>query len=48
MARILLNDWKQWARERPLWVGGVMEDAFWNFMDQKWKDSFNMAAAPKG
>jgi hypothetical protein len=40
-----LNDWKQWAKERPVCVCGVVEDAFWAFMDQKWKDSLNVAAA---
>jgi hypothetical protein len=39
-----LNDWKQWAKERPMWVGGKVEDAFWAFVDQKWKDSLNVAA----
>ncbi len=40
-----LSDWKQWAKERPIWVGGVVEDAFWAFVDQKRKDSLNVAAA---
>jgi hypothetical protein len=45
MAQMPLSDWKQWERERPSWAGGVIEDAFWNFVDQKWNDSLNVAAA---
>ncbi len=39
------NDWRQWARERPLWIGSVIEEAFWTFVDQKWRDALNVAAA---
>jgi hypothetical protein len=45
MGELPLNDWKQWAKERPMWVGSEVEDAFWTFMDLKWKDSLNVAAA---
>jgi hypothetical protein len=45
MGRMPLSDWKQWARERPVWVRGMVEDAFWLFVDQKWRDSLNVAAA---
>jgi hypothetical protein len=34
-----------WAKERPSWIRDAVEDAFWDFMDQKWKDSLNMVAA---
>jgi hypothetical protein len=40
-----LGDWKQWAKERPKWISGLMEDAFWAFVDQKWRDSLNVTAA---
>jgi hypothetical protein len=40
-----LNDWKQWAKEQPSWIGGIVEDAFWNFEDQKWGDSLKIATA---
>jgi hypothetical protein len=43
MAQMALSDWKQWARERASWVGGIIEDSFW-IVEQKWKDSVNMAA----
>jgi hypothetical protein len=45
MGRMPLSDWKKCARERPMWVEGVVEDAFWAFIDQKWKDSLNVTAA---
>ncbi len=45
MAWMPVGDWKQWAKKRPLQIGGPMEDAIWAFVDQKCKDSLNMAAA---
>ncbi len=39
------SDWRQRARERPIWIGNVVEEAFWAFVDQKWKDALNVAAA---
>ncbi len=40
-----LGDWKQWAKERPQWIQGSLEDAFWKFVDQKRRVSLNVAAA---
>ncbi len=45
LAQMPANDWRQWAKERPLWIGGVIEEAFWTFVDQKWRDALNVAAA---
>ncbi len=45
LAKVPANDCRQWARERPLWIGGVIEEAFWTFVDQKWRDALNVAAA---
>jgi hypothetical protein len=45
LARMPANDWRQWARERPTWIRGAIEEAFWTFMDQKWRDALNVAAA---
>jgi hypothetical protein len=28
-AKMPANDWRQWARERPMWMRGVVEEAFW-------------------
>jgi hypothetical protein len=39
------NDWRQWAKERPIWIRGAVEEAFWTFVDQKWRDALNVAAA---
>jgi hypothetical protein len=38
-------DWRQWARERPDWSREPADEAFWRFVDQKWKDAINVAAA---
>ncbi len=38
-------DWRQWAKERPNWTREATEEAFWNFVDQKWRDALNVAAA---
>jgi hypothetical protein len=39
------TDWQQWAKERPNWMREATEEAFWNFVDQKWRDALNVAAA---
>ncbi len=39
------TDWRQWAKERLVWMREAIEEAFWNFMDQKWQDALNIAAA---
>jgi hypothetical protein len=38
-------EWKQWAKEMSSWMQGEVEEAFWVFMDQKLKNSLNVAAA---
>jgi hypothetical protein len=45
LAKMPPTDWRQWARERPSWMKEAVEEAFWNFMDQKWRDALNVAAA---
>jgi hypothetical protein len=37
------TDWRQWAREQPTWMREAIEEVFWNFVDQKWRDALNMA-----
>ncbi len=44
LAKMLPNDWHQWARERPMWMREAIEEAFWSFVDQKWRDALNVAA----
>ncbi len=45
LAKMPANDWRQWAKERPTWIRGAAEEAFWTFVDQKWRDARNVAAA---
>jgi hypothetical protein len=45
LARMPPTDWRQWAKERPSWMREAVEEAFWNFVDQKWRDALNVAAA---
>jgi hypothetical protein len=43
LAKMPSNDWRQWARERPTWMREAIEEAFWSFVDQKWRDALNVA-----
>ncbi len=45
LAKMPSNDWRQWVRERPTWMRGAIEEAFWAFMDQKWRDALTVATA---
>ncbi len=45
LARMPPTDWRQWAREQPNWMREATEEAFWNFVDQKWRDALNVATA---
>jgi hypothetical protein len=45
LAKMPPMDWRQWAKERPAWMREAIEEAFWNFVDQKWRDALNVAAA---
>jgi hypothetical protein len=45
LAKMPPTDLRQWAKERPVWMREAIEEAFWNFMDQKWRDALNVAAA---
>ncbi len=45
LAKMPPNDWRQWAKERPTWMREAIEEAFWSFVDQKWRDALNVAAA---
>ncbi len=45
LAKMPPSDWRQWARERPAWMREAIEEAFWNFIDQKWRNALNVAAA---
>jgi hypothetical protein len=28
LAKMPANDWRQWAKERPIWMRGAVEEAF--------------------
>ncbi len=45
LAKMPPTDWRQWAKERPVWMREAIKEAFWNFVDQKWRDALNVAAA---
>jgi hypothetical protein len=45
LAKMPPADWRQWAKERSVWMRETMEEAFWNFVDQKWRDALNVTAA---
>jgi hypothetical protein len=45
LSRMPPMDLRQWARERPNWIRENPEEAFWGFVDQKWRDALNVAAA---
>jgi hypothetical protein len=45
LAKMPPTDWRRWAKERPVWMREAIEEAFWNFVDQKWRDALNVAAA---
>ncbi len=45
LAKMPPTDWRQWAKERSVWMREAVEEAFWNFVDQKWRDALNVAAA---
>jgi hypothetical protein len=48
VGKIPFSDWKEWATNRPEWVHDDVGDAFKKFVEQKWKDALNVAAAEPG
>jgi hypothetical protein len=36
------SNWKQWVKERLSCAQGDVGEAFWRFVDHKWKDSLNV------
>ncbi len=45
LAKMPPSNWRMWARELPTWMREAIEEAFWSFIDQKWRDALNVAAA---
>jgi hypothetical protein len=44
MGKMQFADWKEWATRRPEWAQENLGAAFERFVEQKWKDAFNVAA----
>ncbi len=42
------TDWTEWVTRRPEWIHKNFENVFEKFVEQKWKDALNMAAAEPG
>jgi hypothetical protein len=45
MSKKPYTDWKEWATKRPDWMQQDMASAFERFVERKWQDALNIAAA---
>ncbi len=45
MGKIPFADWREWATKRPEWIREDLGAAFERFVERKWKDALNVAAA---
>jgi hypothetical protein len=45
VGKMLHAEWKQWSTRQPEWILEEVEEAFEKFVEEKWKDALNMAAA---
>jgi hypothetical protein len=45
MGKMPYTDWKEWATRRPEWMQEDLGSAFEEFMERKWQDPLNIAAA---
>jgi hypothetical protein len=45
MNKMPYTDWKEWATKRPEWMREDLASAFENFVERKWQDALNIAAA---
>jgi hypothetical protein len=45
MSRMPYTDWKEWATKRPDWMQQDAATVFERFIERKWQDALNMAAA---
>jgi hypothetical protein len=45
MGKMTFSDWKEWATKRPEWIRGDLGMAFEGFVERKWRDALNVAAA---
>ncbi len=45
MGKMPYTDWKEWATKRPEWLREDLGPTFEKFMERKWQDALNVAAA---
>jgi hypothetical protein len=45
MSKMPYTDWKEWATKRPDWMQKNLTSAFEKFVERKWQDALNVAAA---
>jgi hypothetical protein len=45
MGKMPYSDWKEWANRRPEWMREDLGSAFEEFVERKWQDALNIAAA---
>ncbi len=45
MSKMPYADWKEWATKRPEWMREDLGPTFKKFVEQKWQDALNVAAA---
>ncbi len=45
MGKMPYADWKEWATKRPMWMREDLGPTFEKFMERKWQDALNVAAA---
>jgi hypothetical protein len=45
MSKMPYTDWKEWATKRPEWMQEDLGSAFKGFVERKWQDALNIAAA---
>jgi hypothetical protein len=45
MGKMPYTDWKEWAIKRPEWLREDLGPTFEKFVQRKWQDALNVAAA---
>jgi hypothetical protein len=45
MSKMPYTDWKEWATKRPDWMQENLASTFEKFIERKWQDALNVAAA---
>jgi hypothetical protein len=45
MGKMPYTGWREWATKRPEWIREDLGAAFERFVERKWRDALNVAAA---